>query len=204
MFTGLIQETGSVVQSRFNHGMRTLVVKAATAFKKIKVGDSVAINGCCLTIIKNRQNCGTFELVPETLKKTTLGTIQNGMRVNLELPLRMGEFLGGHWVQGHIDGIGVIHARIPEALGLRLIIRVPKELKTYIVTKGSIAIDGVSLTVAKISKNGVEVALIPETIKKTILGDKGVGDSINIEVDSMAKYFENFFKVYKVRLRGQE
>ena len=179
MFTGLVREVGRVAS--FDAGR--LVVEAATT---AELGDSVAVDGVCLTVVDRRCGALTFDVVPETLSRVKAF----GERVNLEPALRAGDPLGGHYVQGHVDGIGRVAAVEPEQDGARLRVEPPAELLRYLVEKGSVAIDGVSLTVAAVGETDFEVALIPHTLAATTLSRLEAGDSVNLEADVLAKYVE--------------
>jgi riboflavin synthase len=180
VFTGLIQTTGRVAAA----GGGALRVDADL---ELSEGDSVAVNGVCLTATEVSQGGFAADVVDETLARTSLGSLEPGNRVNLELPLRASDRLGGHVVQGHVDGLGTV-----EALGSDGVLRVSagQDLLRYVVEKGSIAVDGVSLTVAEVDDDGFSVALIPETLERTTLGSLEPGDRVNLEVDVLAKYVE--------------
>jgi riboflavin synthase len=187
MFTGIIEERGTV---RSRDGSR-LVVGCRTVAADSPVGASVAVNGTCLTVVSNDGASLAFDLSDETLARTDLGELEAGAPVNLERPVSLAARLGGHIVQGHVDGVGRVEAVEPDAEGgatLRVV--VPIELQRYVVHKGSIAIDGVSLTVAEIAGDAVAIALIPHTLDVTTLGQVAPGDRVNLEVDVLAKYVE--------------
>jgi riboflavin synthase len=179
VFTGLVREVGHVAS--FEAGR--LVVEAATTAEP---GDSIAVDGVCLTVVQNGGGRLAFDVVPETLARVK----PFRTRVNLEPALRAGEPLGGHYVQGHVDGVGTVAAVQPEGDGLRLRIEPPAELVRYVVEKGSIAIEGVSLTVASLDDTGFDVALVPHTLAATTLADLESGDHVNLEADVLAKYVE--------------
>jgi riboflavin synthase len=182
MFTGLVQATGKV--SALDDGR--LRVEADPPLE-LGEGDSVAVSGVCLTATEVNGGSFSADVVAETLRRSSLGALGRGDRVNLELPLRASDRIGGHVVQGHVDGIGTV-----ESLGEDGLLRVsaPPDLLRYVVEKGSIAVDGVSLTVAEVDDDGFAVALIPETLERTTLGDLEAGGSVNLEVDVLAKYVE--------------
>jgi|SRR5579883_1681810 len=190
MFTGLIQEVGTVVKAERNGSDLRLTLEAPHSAPRLKVGDSLAVNGCCLTAVEVKAPLVSFQAVPETLKRTILGLLKKGDEVDLELPLTLSEPLGGHFVQGHVDGVGQILGLEPEGEGSRLKVRIPEALTPYVVEKGSIALDGISLTVAEIHGDEVGVALIPHTLKNTCLRSKKAGDYLHVEVDMLAKYVE--------------
>jgi riboflavin synthase len=179
MFTGLVREVGRVAS--FDDGR--LVVEAATA---AGIGDSVAVDGVCLTVVETGGGALAFDVVPETLSRVK----EFGERVNLEPALRAGDPLGGHYVQGHVDGVGTVASVIEEKEGARVRIEAPAELLRYLVEKGSVAVDGVSLTVAAVDETGFEVALIPHTLEVTTLDRLATGRSVNLETDVLAKYVE--------------
>jgi riboflavin synthase len=181
MFTGLVQSTGTVAS--FEGGR----LRVEAPLEDLSEGDSVAVNGVCLTAAAVDGEGFAADVVEETLRRSSLGSLSTGDLVNLELPLRPSDRLGGHIVQGHVDGLGTV-----ESLGEDGTLRVsaPAELLRYVVEKGSIAIDGVSLTVAEVDGDGFAVALIPETLERTTLGAAGPGAPVNLEVDVVAKYVE--------------
>jgi riboflavin synthase len=185
MFTGIVEERGEVV-SRL--GTR-LTVRSSVASTDAVVGDSIAVNGTCLTVVDHEPDLLSFDLSAETLARTNLDTVGDGDPVNLERPSTLASRLGGHLVQGHIDGVGEITAVAPEAGGgARLSVRLPHHLARYIVEKGSVALDGVSLTVAALRGDVIEIAAIPHTLAATSLGVREAGDGVNVEVDIVAKY----------------
>lgn len=196
MFTGLIQEVGLVKKAVQQGPGLELFVESKGLSRKVKVGDSVAVNGCCLTAVGVNPPLLSFQAVPETLSRTVLGDLKPGTKVNLELPLTLSDPLGGHFVQGHVDGRAKIIEIIPDGDGLRLKVEIPEPFARYLVEKGSLALDGISLTVASVQGNKVEVALIPHTLQNTSLGDKKVGDLLHLEVDMLAKYMEKLSLAY--------
>jgi riboflavin synthase alpha subunit len=165
----------------------------------LKIGDSLAVNGCCLTVVEAAPPVLVFQVVPESLARTVLGKLKPGSSVNLEPPLTLADPLGGHFVQGHVDGTAEILEMKPEGDGARLRVRIPESLAPYVIEKGSIALDGVSLTVAAVSGVQVEVALIPHTLENTGLKSKSKGDLLQVEADMMAKYVEKLSSVYAGR-----
>jgi riboflavin synthase len=181
MFTGIVEELGAV-QER-DGGRFTFA--AATVLEDLKIGDSVAVNGCCLTVVEIGAGWWRADAVDETLQRTNLADLAPGDPVNLERPVRLADRLGGHLVQGHIDAVGEI-VEPPPTLRLRM----PKDLLRYVVTKGSITVDGCSLTVVDVFDDGFSIAVIPHTAEVTTLGRKGPGDRVNLEVDLVAKYVE--------------
>lgn len=189
MFTGLVHEMGTVEElERDDAGVR-LTVSAPLA-AAIKPGDSVAVNGVCLTATSVSDRRFDAQVMNETLGRTSLGHASRGSRVNLELPLRMGEPLGGHVVQGHVDGTGRVAETGGDGFARRLRIEAEPDLLRYVVAKGSVAVDGVSLTVAAVDSQSFTVSLIPETLQRTNLGAAQTGTTVNLEVDILAKYVE--------------
>jgi len=189
MFTGIVRERGRVVSAdRNGGGVRLRIAASATA--DAELGDSIAVNGCCLTVTAADGETLEFDAVPETIARTTLGGLGDGDVVNLEPALRAGEPLGGHFVQGHVDGRARVTAVDEEGEGARLRLELEPGLLRYCVEKGSIALDGVSLTVAALRDDGIEIALVPFTLENTTLGALGPGDEVNVEVDLLAKYAE--------------
>ncbi len=187
MFTGIVEELGSVLERIDTDRGATFRFKAAVVLDDIELGASIAVNGCCLTVTDWNVDEGWWraDAVPETLQRTNLDDVVVGDVVNLERPVRLADRLGGHLVQGHVDAVGEVVVPAPD-----LQIRVPAELMRYIVEKGSITVDGCSLTVVKPLTDGFTIAIIPHTQEVTSLGRKGVGSRVNIEVDVMAKYAE--------------
>lgn len=194
MFTGLIEEMGTVVE--MERGVRSAQISISVPSVHIgsKIGDSMAVDGCCLTIIAVNEDTLQFEAVPETLDRTSLGKLRSGDLVNMERPLAADARLGGHFVQGHIDGVGVISKLTPEENALIMEIEAPEKLLRYIVEKGSIAVDGVSLTAAAVSKGSFTVWLIPHTLSVTTLGIRCTGSNVNLECDILGKYVEKFLQ----------
>jgi riboflavin synthase len=190
VFTGIVREVGLVASlDGDSSGVRLEVVAPVTA-ADASVGDSVSVNGCCLTAVAVADGRLSFDAVPETLARTSLGQLARGARVNLEPALRAGEPLGGHYVQGHVDGVGAVRAVEPEGDGKRVWFDAPAEVLRYVVEKGSVAVEGTSLTVAALDDAGFAVALIPHTLAETTLGDLAPGSRVNLEADVLAKYVE--------------
>jgi riboflavin synthase len=182
VFTGLVQTTGTIASL----GER-LSIRAAL---DLSPGDSVAVNGVCLTATGVADGGFDADVMPETLRRTSLGSLAEGDSVNLELPLRASDRLGGHVVQGHVDGLGTIESVREDGFARLVRVAAPAELLRYVVEKGSIAVDGVSLTVAEVDGDGFSVSLIPETLERTNFGDAAAGRVVNLEVDVLAKYVE--------------
>jgi riboflavin synthase len=190
MFTGIIRERGRVADVVGNADARHFRIDAPATASALSVGDSVSVDGCCLTATEVADGHFAVTAVPETIGRTTLGALVAGHEVNLETATRAGEPLGGHFVQGHVDGVGRVESVEPEEAGARMRISAPAELLRYCVEKGSIAVGGVSLTIASLSDGAFEVALVPHTVEQTTLGRAQPGDAVNIEVDILAKYVE--------------
>ncbi len=190
MFTGIVVERGSVRRSRTRGGVLDLEIDAVGVARALDVGDSVAVSGACLTATATSRRRFSAEVVPETVARTTLGDLQRGDRVNLELPLRMTDRLGGHLVQGHVDGVARA-ARVEVEDDVRRVwFSAGDDVLRYLVHKGSVALDGVSLTVVEVGRETFQVALIPHTLRATTLGDISSGARVNVEVDIIAKYVE--------------
>jgi riboflavin synthase len=191
MFTGLVEELGTVRAVKPNATGARLEIEATTVLDDAVLGASIAVNGCCLTAVELGEGWWAADAVEETLRRTCLGALVAGDRVNLERPVRLADRLGGHIVQGHVDGVGEIAAREPRADGsTRVSVAADEPVLRYVVEKGSIAVDGVSLTVAGVDAKTFEFALIPHTATVTTLGIKGPGAPVNLEVDLVAKYVE--------------
>src|SRR4051794_7648419 len=188
MFTGLVETLGTLHQVRDEGPGRRLTLSAPSLLDDMKLGDSVAVNGCCLTVVEVTADGFSFEAGPETLRLTNLGELKAGDRVNLERSLRMGDRLGGHLVTGHIDGLGTVAARQMEGDWLTVWFACSTEVAGQMVSKGSVAVDGISLTLVDVERDRFSVALIPHTLEHTTLGFKEVGAPVNLESDLLAKY----------------
>ena len=191
MFTGIIEGLGRIVRfdkKTSNRSEAKMQIKLGKLTKGLKVGDSVAINGVCLTAIDISKEIVEFEMIGETIKKTSLGSLKSGDKVNIERSLKVGERLEGHFVLGHVDVIVTILKIGKQSNQIKIWITVPKELSKYIIKKGSVTVDGISLTVVDILKNQFSVSIIPHTLKVTNLDYKKVGDKVNIETDILGKY----------------
>lgn len=186
MFTGIIEEIGVVKSVRPGR----ITVSATKVLQGTKLGDSLAINGACLTISALDANSFSVDIMPETLRRTNLGLLRPGSQVNLERPLAIGGRLGGHLVQGHVDATGRVHSLLPEAGAVIARCAAPQEIMRYLVEKGFIAVDGASLTVTSCDTTSFSVSLVTYTLEHTILGSKRPGDLVNLEVDIVAKYLE--------------
>jgi len=192
MFTGIIEDTAKVSRIEHRGQEKKLTLELPAHLTEVQLGDSININGVCLTVVQKSKQRIELDLSLETLQKTALRDLKEGDQVNLERALRMTDRLGGHIVTGHVDGIGEIVERSEERDFLRLSIRIPEPVSRYVVQKGSIAIDGISLTVNEYQEGKIEVTLIPYTIEKTTLRRKRVGDRVNLEGDILGKYVEKF------------
>jgi riboflavin synthase len=192
MFTGLVEALGSVRRLESAGAGKTLVIAEPSLAAELAVGDSVAVNGACLTVVEHDREICRFEAGPETLQRTNLGGLAPGDRVNLERSLRLGDRLGGHLVQGHVDGIGWVADRRRQGEWETVWFRCPPALAAQVVSKGSVAVDGVSLTLVDVTADAFSVALIPHTLERTTLGFKQAGAAVNLETDLLAKYVWNY------------
>ncbi|MFG3554762.1 riboflavin synthase [Micromonospora sp. NPDC047557] len=191
MFTGIVEELGEIVRVTATAGDSALIaVRGPLVTSDARHGDSIAVNGVCLTVVDAADGVFTADVMGETLRRSALGALRPGDPVNLERAAALGSRLGGHLVQGHVDGVGELISREPAEQWETVRFRLPAALARYVVEKGSITIDGVSLTVAEVGADEFSVGLIPTTLKLTTLGAKGVGDPVNLEVDVLAKYVE--------------
>ena len=194
MFTGLIQELGTIQSITTNTEGKEFVIKAPGLIKEIQIDDSVATNGVCLTATKIMGDTFRVQAIHMTLEKTSIGTLRNGDKVNLELSLRPTDRLGGHFVQGHVNTLGRIKQITTRGENWEVEVSFPQDFRKYMISEGSITLDGISLTIARLTGDTLTVAIIPHTLEKTSLGSKKVGDVLNIEVDMIAKYIENFLR----------
>ena len=190
MFTGIVRELGVVVEAEEAGGGRALAVRAPATASRTRVGDSIAIDGCCLTATEVADGTIRFQAVPETIARSTLGTLERDEQVNVEPAIRAGEELGGHYVQGHVDAVGRIRSVEAEGQGFRVVVEAPEAVLRYCVEKGSVTVDGVSLTVAELADDAFAVALVPHTLEATTLSALRAGQAVNLEADVLAKYVE--------------
>lgn len=192
MFTGLVAEMGEVLSLTRRNGAARLLLNAAAVSSQAEIGDSIAINGACLTVVEKKGAMLGFDLSDETLRSTTLGSLRTKDRVNIEPSLRVDSKVGGHFVTGHIDGAGRIQSKALTGEAYKFVIAADKRLSDFLVEKGSVAVDGISLTVVDVLREGFSVVIIPHTAKMTTMGFKDAGDSVNIEVDILGKYVSKF------------
>lgn len=192
MFTGLIEEIGTVKKIVSGSGSAEITIKASKIMDDVKIGDSISTNGICLTVTRFTGSEFTVDAMPETMKLTNLKSLRNGSRVNLERALRLGDRLGGHIVSGHVDGTGKLLSFSEDDNAIWVEIGAGREIMKYIIHKGSITIDGTSLTVANLGKESFKVSIIPLTQEETTLTSKKVGEEVNLECDLVGKYIERF------------
>jgi riboflavin synthase len=190
MFTGIIEEMGSVKALRREAGTARLTISASTVLGSTALGDSICVNGVCLTVVNMGRSEFSADIANETLKVTDLGELQSGQKVNLERALQLSARIGGHLVTGHVDAVGRIREKRQEGNSWRVFIEAPETALRYIIKKGSVAVDGISLTVADVDRTGFSIAMIPHTAKLTTLGFKSADDSVNLETDIIGKYVE--------------
>ena len=187
MFSGIVEDRRSIMSIVEAGGVQRLTIDLGAIASELSLGASVAINGVCLTVVSADETTATFEVVPETLRRSTLGALQPGEHVNVERSLRAGAPIDGHFVQGHVDGVGTVTAVDVVGGDYILSITPPETLMRYMVSKGSVALDGVSMTIASVEHEHFTVALIPTTLARTTLGERGVGDAVNIETDLLVR-----------------
>ncbi len=192
MFTGLIVEMGEITSVKMRSGGAVLSLKAPDAASSAKLGDSISVNGVCLTAIEKNSDLLSFDLSDETLRSTNLGRLKRGDRVNLEMSLSPDSKIGGHFVTGHVDAVGTIRSKVNIGDMLKIEISAPQKVMNFIIEKGSVAVDGISLTVVDVLSDGFTVVIIPHTAKLTTIGFKGTGDTVNIETDILGKYVARF------------
>ena len=194
MFTGLIEDVGKIVSLRFAERGAALTVKTRLSVRALELGASIAVNGACLTVVRKGRGEFTVDVSPETLKRTSLKQLRAGSPVNLERPMRVNDRLGGHLVTGHVDGLATVASIEKKGEFIFFIFRAPAKLGSLLVSKGSVAVDGISLTVNDCSRRRFSVAIIPFTLQHTNLRARRVGDKVNIETDLIGKYVHNFLK----------
>lgn len=197
MFTGIVEEVGVARHVAETSSGRRIEISAERVLERLAVDDSIAVAGVCLTVVARDDRSFTVDAVPETLSRTTLGAVTRGTKLDLERAATPATALGGHIVQGHVDGTIPLLERTSEGDGARLRFKLPRELAPYVVMKGFVALDGVSLTVAALDRTSFDVALIPHTARRTTLGSVRTGDSVNIEVDIIGKYVERLLEARK-------
>ena len=190
MFTGIVEELGTVEAIEDQGDAIRLTIRAGQVLSDAGLGDSIAVNGCCLTVSDRTESTWTADVMQETLDKTSLGSARPGDPVNLERAATLQTRLGGHLVQGHVDGVGIVEERTPSEHWELVTISMPRRLGRYLVDKGSVTVDGVSLTVVETGEERFSVSLIPETLARTTLGSRQTGDRVNLEVDVIAKHVE--------------
>lgn len=196
MFTGLIEGTGTLVRIDRHGPDAKMVLRADFALDKVVLGESIAVDGACLTVVSYQKDLFTLDVSAETLNRTTLGRKPPGSRFNLERAMRLGDRLGGHLVSGHVDGIGVLKNRYPEGRSWRLAFGMPPELARYVIAKGSIAINGISLTVNGCESEQFDVNIVPHTAQATTIGDWQTGTEVNLETDLIGKYVEKMVRAW--------
>ena len=201
MFTGLVEEIGRISRIESRSEARRFWIAAARTLEGTRTGDSIAINGCCLTAVSIEAGSFAAEAVPETLRRTTLGSLEEGEPVNLERAMRLDERLGGHLMQGHVDAVGEIMRVVSEGDGRRVSVRIPPELSRYVAEQGSLALDGTSLTVAALVTGGCEIAYIPHSLAATVAGRYAPGTRVNLEVDLIARYLARLVDAASIERR---
>ena len=194
MFTGLIEGTGSLLRVERRGPDAQMVIRADFDVERLVLGESVAVDGACLTVVSFQGNVFTVDVSAETLSRTTLGRKSPGAQLNLERALRLGDRLGGHLVTGHVDGIGILRERNKEGRSWRLVFQIPHELTTYLIEKGSVAINGISLTVNGCGEDRFDVNIVPHTAQMTTIEKFQIGEEVNIETDLIGKYVEKMLK----------
>ncbi len=194
MFTGIVEEMGAITALEKTLAGTRLTILASTVMGDLKIGDSVSVNGICLTVISKSERDFSVDVSPETVSVTTLGGFAVGMPVNLERAMKLNERIGGHLVAGHVDGVGVIRSRHQDNNAIVFTVEAPPEILRYCVAKGSITVDGISLTINAVTEHGFSVAIIPHTAKVTILGLKQINDAVNLESDLIGKYVERLLQ----------
>ncbi|HSA61877.1 MAG TPA: riboflavin synthase [Nitrospiraceae bacterium] len=194
MFAGIVEEMGAVTSLEKTLAGTRMTILASMVMGDLKIGDSVSVNGICLTVISKGERDFSVEVSPETLSVTTLGLLTAGTPVNLERAMKLNERIGGHLVAGHVDGVGTVRSRHQEGNAIFFTIEAPQEILRYCIAKGSVTVDGISLTINEVSDRGFSVAIIPHTAKVTTLGLKQVNDTVNLESDLIGKYVERLLQ----------
>jgi riboflavin synthase len=202
LFTGLIQDVGKIQSIDHRDGGIRLTLSTQLNLNAVKIGDSISVEGVCLTVVNLSSHTLTVEVSPETLRRTTLSAAKEGQAVNLETALKMSDPMGGHLVAGHVDGTGEIVAAVTEGNSTRYRFRVPREIGRFLIEKGSVAVDGISLTVMECQEEEFSASVIPHTAQTTTLGKKKAGDRVNLENDLIAKYVEKFVRQRDDPARG--
>ncbi|MBU9714774.1 riboflavin synthase [Evansella tamaricis] len=190
MFTGIIEEKGTIRQMKQTGEAIVMTISGEKILSDVHLGDSISVNGVCLTVTSHDKKSFTVDVMPETVKATSLRDLSTGSKVNLERAMAAGGRFGGHFVSGHVDGVGTIVAKRPEQNAVYYDIEVAPALRKYMVMKGSVSVDGTSLTIFGLTEDTFTISIIPHTIQETIIGDKGPGDIVNVECDMLAKYIE--------------
>ncbi|UTR09557.1 riboflavin synthase [Evansella sp. LMS18] len=206
MFTGIIEEKGTIMDMRQTGDAIVMKISAKKILDDVNLGDSIAVNGVCLTVTSFDSSMFTVDLMPETVRSTSLRDLKNGSYVNLERAMAANGRFGGHFVSGHVDGIGRIQSKRPEHNAVYYEIEVEPALRKYMIMKGSVTVDGTSLTIFGLTDGAFTISLIPHTMEETIIGSKGPGDIVNIECDMLAKYIDQLLKggdTGKVREQGR-
>jgi riboflavin synthase len=196
MFTGLIEGTGTLLRTDRHGQDARMEIRANFKIENFVLGESISVDGACLTVVAFKGDLFTADVSTETLSRTTLGSKPPGCRLNIERALRFGDRLGGHLVSGHIDGIAVLKNRYQEGRSLRIFFEGPGELMRYIIEKGSVAVNGISLTVNGVSETGFDVNIVPHTASETTIGELRVGEEVNIETDLIGKYVEKMIRAW--------
>ena len=194
MFSGIVEEMGAIKSVHTGLGGARLAILASSILENIQIGESISVSGACLTVMEFGEQDFAVDVSTETLNKTTLGSAVAGVPVNLERAMRLNERIGGHLVTGHVDGIGMIQRREQDGNAIQFVIEVPDEIARYCVKKGSITVEGISLTINEVSDNSFAIAIIPHTAKVTTMGLKQVGDTVNLETDLIGKYVERLLQ----------
>jgi riboflavin synthase len=194
MFTGIVEEMGAVTSMEQTLQGTRMTILASTVMRDLEIGDSISINGTCLTVVTKGEQSFMVDVSPETLSVTTLGRLTGGAPVNLERAMKLNERIGGHLVAGHVDGVGTIRTRRQEGNAIMFVIEAPREVLRYCVPKGSVTVDGISLTINELTDHAFSVAVIPHTAAVTTLGVKQVGDAVNLESDLIGKFVERLLQ----------